>query len=112
MANTFKNALKPSIGTSNTSVYQAPIGTQSTVIGLSIANRTSNVTIQVSAYVLDSENSYQATYIVKDATVPMGSSLVAVGGDQKLVLKANDSVQVVSSANNSADAILSVLEIN
>jgi hypothetical protein len=112
MPNTFRNALKPNIGTSNTSVYQAPLETQSTIIGLSIANRTSNAVIQVSAYVLDSENSYLETYIVKDATVPMGGTLVAVGGDQKLVLKANDSIQVVSSANNSADAICSILEIS
>ena len=112
MPNTFKNALKPNIGTANTTVYQAPIATQSTVIGLSIANRTSNATIQVSAYVLDSSNSYNATYIVYNATVPLGGTLVAVGGDQKLVLKANDSIQVSSSVNNSVDAICSVLEIS
>lgn len=112
MANTFRNALKPSIGTSNTTVYQTPINTQSTVIGLSVANRTSNAVIQISAYVLDSENSYIPVYIVKDATIPLGGTIVVVGGDQKLVLKANDSVQVVSSVSSSADAILSVLEIS
>ena len=111
MANTFKNSLKPSIGTANTPVYQAPAATQSTVIGLSIANRTTSATIQVSAYILDSSNSYTAVYIVNNATVPIGGTLVAVGGDQKLVLKAGDSVQVTSSVVGSADAILSVLEI-
>lgn len=112
MANNFRNSLKPGIGTANTTVYQAPVSTQSTVIGLSIANRTTTATIQVSAYVLDSSNSYSATYIVSGATVPIGGTLVAVGGDQKLVLKAGDSVQVVSTHTNSADAILSVLEIS
>lgn len=111
MPNTFKNALKPGIGTANTTVYQAPVGSQTTVIGLSIANRTTANTITVSAYILDSANSYNATYIVNNATVPLGSAMVVVGGDQKLVLKASDSIQVVSSVPGSADAILSVLEI-
>ena len=112
MANNFKNSLKPSIGTSNTTVYQAPASTQSTVIGLSIANRTTNATIQVSAYLLDSSNAFTPVYIVNSATVPLGGTLVVVGGDQKLVLKSGDSVQVVSSVAGSADAILSVLEIS
>jgi hypothetical protein len=112
MANNFRNALKPSIGTANTTVYQAPTATQSTVIGMSIANRTTANTITVSAYVLDSSNSYAATYIVNNATVPLGGTLVVIGGDQKMVLKANDSIQVTSSVSGSADAILSVLEIS
>jgi hypothetical protein len=112
MANIFTNRFKPSIGTANTTVYQAPIATSSTVIGLSIANRTTSNTITISAYVLDSSNAYTATYIVNNATVPIGGTIVVVGGDQKLVLKANDSVQVTSSVTNSADCILSVLEIS
>jgi hypothetical protein len=112
MANIFTNRFKPSIGTANTTVYQAPIATSSTVIGLSIANRTTSNTITISAYVLDSSNAYTQTYIVNNATVPIGGTIVVVGGDQKLVLKANDSVQVTSSVTNSADAILSVLEIS
>jgi len=112
MANIFTNRFKPSIGTANTAVYQTPIATSSTVIGLSIANRTTSNTITISAYVLDSSNSYTATYIVNNATVPIGGTIVVVGGDQKLVLKANDSVQVTSSVSASADCILSVLEIS
>ena len=112
MANIFTNRFKPSIGTANTTVYQAPIATSSTVIGLSIANRTTSNTITISAYVLDSSNAYTQTYIVNNATVPIGGTIVVVGGDQKLVLKANDSIQVTSSVTNSADCILSVLEIS
>lgn len=112
MANVFTNRLKPSIGTANVAVYQAPLATQSTVIGLSIANRTTSNTITVSAYVLDSANSYAASYIVNNATVPIGGTIVVIGGDQKLVLKSSDSIQVTSSVTGSADAILSVLEIS
>jgi hypothetical protein len=77
-----------------------------------VANRTTANTIQISAYVLDSANSYAPTYIVNNATVPIGGTIVVVGGDQKLVLKPNDSIQIVSTVNSSADAILSVLEMS
>jgi len=112
MPNVFTNSLKPSIGTANTTVFTGPAATQSTVIGLSIANRTTSNTIQVSAYVLDSSNSYAASYIVNSATVPIGGTIVVIGGDQKMVIKSGDSIQVSSSVPGSADAILSVLQIS
>ena len=111
MANLFTNSMKPSIGIANTEVYKGPIATQSTVIGLSIANKTIANTLLVSAYVLDSANNYAPAFLVSNATVAIGSTLIIVGGDQKIVLKSNDSIQVTSSANASADAIVSVLQI-
>jgi len=35
-----------------------------------------------------------------------------VGGDQKVVLEANDSITLTSNVDNSADAVISVLEIS
>jgi hypothetical protein len=49
---------------------------------------------------------------VNNATVPIGGTIVVIGGDQKMVLKSGDSIQVSSSVAGSADAILSVLEIS
>jgi len=43
--------------------------------------------------------------------VPVGSSLVIVGGDQKVVLITSDALKVVSSAASSADVVTSVLNI-
>jgi hypothetical protein len=40
-----------------------------------------------------------------------GSSNVLVGGEQKLVLESTDFISVTSSLANSADVIVSVLEI-
>ena len=111
MANVFTNSLKSSIGTTSTVIYTSPSANVSTVIGLSLSNRTASNTITVSAAVLDSSNSNNVVYIVNNSTVPIGGTLVVVGGDQKLILKANDSVQITSSANNSVDAILSVLQM-
>ena len=50
-------------------------------------------------------------YIVKNAPIPVGGSLVVVGGDQKLVLEPGDTVKVTSSQASSADVVLSHLDI-
>jgi hypothetical protein len=49
--------------------------------------------------------------MIKNATIAPGGALVPIGGDQKLVLEANDVLYVVSDTAVSADAITSVLEI-
>jgi hypothetical protein len=43
--------------------------------------------------------------------VPVGSSLVISGGDQKTVLEVADALKVVTSAASSADVVASYLEI-
>ena len=50
-------------------------------------------------------------YILKDAIVPVGSALVAVGGDQKIVMNASDVLKVTASQASAADVTLSILEI-
>ena len=79
-----------------------------TIIGLNIANILS-VSITVTVELLDGGSTI--THIVKDAIVPVGSSLVAVGGPQKIVMNATDVLKVYGSQANSCDAVLSVLEI-
>ncbi len=105
--NTFKNFLSKNVGTSPATVYTCPASTQTTIIGLSIAN-TSASPITCDAYITFSAVSY---YLIKTAVVPVGGSLVIVGGDQKVVLEATDILLVVTSAASSADVICSLLEI-
>lgn len=107
MANTFKNYFSKNVGTSPVSVYTTPSATQTTIIGLSVGNTTASP-ITCDVYVTSSAVDY---YMVKGATVPVGGSLIPVGGDQKLVLEAADVLKVVSSAASSADVIASLLEI-
>lgn len=109
MANTFTRKVSRSIGTSATAVGSYTVGasTQTTVIGLTLANRTGS---QVLADVTLNDGSND-TYMVKDAPIPAGSSLVVVGGDQKVVLVTNDSIKVTSDTASSIDAIMSILEI-
>lgn len=108
MANSFKNSVSASVGTGQTSVYTVPGSTTTTVIGLTVANRTAS-SITVDVEVTDTSAS-STVFLVKGATVPVGGALVPVGGDQKVVLEATDIIKVTSSAASSADVIVSVLE--
>jgi hypothetical protein len=107
MANTFTRYVAKNVGTSASSLVTAASSTQTTVIGLTVAN-TSTAPISVSVYITASATDY---YIVNNATVPVGGSLALFGGDGKLVLNTGDVFKVISSAATSADAILSVLQI-
>ncbi len=108
MANTFKNKGYGSIGTGNATLYTCPSSTTTTVIGLTMANKTSsNITVSIKVYDNSAGGSY---FIVKDAPVLTGGSLVVVGGDQKIVLEASDYIFGYTSAASSADAFISYLE--
>lgn len=111
MANAFK--VKTFDGSStgaNTdmSIYTCPASTQTTIIGMTVANLTgSQITVDVKLENNDGDN----VFMVKDAPVPTGSALVVVGGDQKVVMESSDVIKVQSDTANSADTILSILEI-
>lgn len=109
MANAFKRKVSQNIGTALTAVgtYTVPASTQTTVIGLVVANTTgSTVTIDVTLY-----DGATDTYITKTCPIVTGSSVVIVGGEQKIVLETGDSIRVKSSAVSSVDVVMSILEI-
>jgi hypothetical protein len=109
MANTFARKLSQSVGTSLTAVgaYTVGAATQVTVIGMSVSNTTASpVTVDITL-----SNGGTDTYLIKSGPVPVGSSIVLFGGDQKLVMVTGDSVKVASSAAASVDVVLSILEI-
>ena len=105
MANTFKSYLASSV-TTQTTVLTAAANTQTTLIGLSLANTTTGAA-SVSVILTRSTSDY---YVIKSAAVPSADALVLYGGDQKLVMQAGDILKVVSSA--AVDVIVSVLEVN
>ena len=107
MANTFTSYMNKDVGTSAATVVTVGASTQTTIIGLSFANTTTSP-ITASAYITRSAVNY---YLIEDATVPVGSSLVVVGGDQKVVMVTGDALKVITSAAASADVITSVLNI-
>ena len=107
MANTFKSFLAADVETTGNTVYTCPSSTQTTVIGLTIANK-SNGTVTANAYLTRSGADYM---IIANAPILTGSSLIAVGGDQKVVMQDGDELNVTTSANSSVDVIASLLEI-
>jgi hypothetical protein len=109
MANNFKRKLQRNIGTALTSIgtYTVAASTEVTVIGLVVANTTSSQVL-VDATLNDGTNE---NYLVKEAPVPAGGSIVIVGGDQKVVLETGDSVKIKSDTASSVDAIMSILEV-
>ena len=109
MANVFKNSITGSIGINGVIAYQVPPATTTTVIGVNLANVASQ-NISVSVMARDS-SSDKTVYLIKDALIVQGGTSVLIGGEQKLVLETNDFLTVTSSLANSADVIVSVLEL-
>jgi hypothetical protein len=108
MPNSFKVSAVAGIGTSPVNAYVCPASTSTTVIGLSLSNiTTSQITVNAELNI----NGGATARLVKDAPIPVGSSLVVVGGDQKVVLNDSDAIQITSSAVSSVDVVTSYLEI-
>ena len=108
MANTFKNRTLRGVGATPIDVGAVvAASTQTTLIGMTLANVTSGV-ISVTATLNDGSTT---THIVKDAPIPTGGSLVLLGGDQKVVLMTGDKIIVTSNTASSVDVIMSFLEI-
>ena len=129
MANTFKNMTARLDATYNSNAGVAadaltnvgnfggvsnavPTGSQITLIGMTVANITSSV-ISVGVKLI---NGSDETWIVKDAPIATGGSLLLCGGDQKICLQfvtggVGDTLSVVSNTANSTHVTLSYLEI-
>jgi hypothetical protein len=107
MANTFTSYVAKNVGTSASTLVTVGASTQTTLIGLSCANTTTSP-VTVDVYITRSAVNY---YLIKTGTVPVGGTLVVVGGDMKTVLITSDALKVVSSAASSVDVVASVLNI-
>jgi hypothetical protein len=113
MANAFLSETDKEIGTSTATIFTCGSSTESTIIGLSVANRvTSQILVDVE---LDASSrtsgSEDKVFLVKDAPIPVGGALVVIGGDQKVVLEPGDTIKVTSDTASSADVVLSHLDI-
>jgi hypothetical protein len=120
MANDFKrftiSSVNTSVGASASAVYTVPAGggataLESIVIGITLANKTS--TGVVASVFLDNFSGSNDVFIVKDATIPAGSSLEVMSGN-KIVLQndgtTGDVLRVSCGTATAVDATISVLE--
>jgi hypothetical protein len=104
MANTFKNYFLVS-NTTAANLVVGPAATQTTIIGMSIANINTNPTL---ANVTIHKGASQFS-MVFNSEIPVGSTLVPIGSPQKLVLESGDYIRVQTS--RPAHVIASGLEI-
>ena len=117
MANDFKRIATPNVSnSSNTTIYAVPAGAGSTalesiVIGIRLCYK-SSAGITASVF-LDNEDGSNDVFIVKDASIPAGSSLEIMSGN-KLVLMNDgsnaDNLEAIASAASALDVTVSVLE--
>jgi hypothetical protein len=118
MANDFKRFTSSGLGTTTgataTAVYTVPSSgsaMESIVIGITLSNTSaSGITADV---FLDNYDGSNDVYVIKNASIPSGSSLEVMSGN-KLVLQGNgtnnDALRVSASASSSLDCTISVLE--
>ena len=109
MANTFTRKTSQNIGATATQIGAYTVGASTTAIaiGLTCTNTTGSA-ITANVFLA---NATANTYIVANAPISSGASLIPVGGDQKIVMITGDKIYVQSSAATSIDAILSIMEI-
>ena len=109
MANTFTRKLSQNVGATADAIgnYTVPAATTTIVIGLTCTNTTGSA-ITANVFL---GNATANTYIVANAPISSGASLIPIGGDQKIVMITGDKIYVQSSAATSIDAILSIMEI-
>ena len=118
MANTFKvvshDVMPASSGTPE-DLYTTPGSTTTVVLGIMVANvHSSQVTASVKL-VSDTSGGGRAatnttTFLVKDAPVPVGSSLELLSGN-KVVLETTDKIQIDCSVTDKVSVTMSIMEI-
>ena len=118
MANTFRvvshDVMPQSSGTPE-DLYTTPGSTSTVVLGIMVANvHSSQVTASVKL-VSDTSGGGRAatnttTFLVKDAPIPVGSSLELLSGN-KVVLETTDKIQIDCSVADKVSVTMSIMEI-
>lgn len=107
MSAVFKNSVKPSVGNTYTTIYEA---TQKTayIIECDIACITASG-VQVSVKLKKSNPNVEA-HVVKDVPIPPGSTIQVING-QKLVLEVGDSLEAkCETSGATVDVIVSLVD--
>lgn len=107
MPNTFKSSFFNLGTTADTNLYNVPTGTSTIIKSLYVANvggaTAASINISVGA------TGATAAFLIKNATVPFGTSFQVI--TEPIVLEANDRINAQASLSNFLDITLSYLEI-
>ena len=117
MANTFKiitRDVAPATAGTPETIYTVQTGSTVVLLGLTLANvHTAQVTASVtlvSTTTQTSQTQNTTAHLVKDAAIPVGSSLSVLDG--KVVLNAGDIIKVDCSVADKVSVIMSYMEID
>ena len=108
MANTFKNAATANVSNSSyATLYTCPSGTQTVVLGLAIANKTTNaVTVQVQFTDTSATANFQ---LLENVSIPANTTLETLAG-QKYILEAGDILKVKAGTGSAIDVVMGLME--
>lgn len=101
--NTFRT-ITATITTVPTTIYTAPIGYSSIVLGTQVANIVTTDAVLTAWHV----RGITATELVKNFTIPRGDAVGVLSG--KLVLQQGDGLRVQAAVDNTMKITLSILE--
>ena len=104
MAQDFERNTSNAVGTSAATLRTA--NSDDAIVGIMVANvATSQINVEV--YINDGSNDI---HLVKDAPIPVGSSLQVLDGGAKIVMQSGDALMVKSDTASSADVWVSVVD--
>ena len=104
MAQDFERNTSNAVGTSAATLRTA--NSDDAIVGIMVANvATSQINVEV--YINDGSNDI---HLVKDAPIPVGSSLQVLDGGAKIVMQSGDALKVKSDTARSADVWVSVVD--
>jgi len=112
MAETFKNAIIADVSGDSASpdtLYTAPGSTTSIILGVAIANKTSNSRNCTLTFTDTSASS--TTEMLGDVGIPGNTTLEVLAG-QKYILETGDILKAYSDADSSIDITAGILELS
>jgi len=104
MAQNFRRYTSNNVGTSAATVFTAD--SYDTIINIRLANILGTV-ITASVYINDGANDI---YIIKDITIPSGSSVELIDGASRFVVQSGDALKVIASDDASVDVWVSAVD--
>ena len=109
MAETFKNALISNVdNASDATLYTAPSGTTTIILGVAIANKTA--TDSTALVKLTDSSTSVTTELIPTVTIPSNTTLEVLAG-QKYILEAGDILKLKAGTGSAIDAVLGVMQI-
>ena len=105
MASLYSNVYS-NVGTIPVTVITTGGTKNSTILGLNICNKT-YTSVTVDGYVTWGGNTF---YVFKNLALDPNTTAVAIGDNQRLIIDSNQTLNIVASANNCVDVIVSFAE--